>query len=239
MAQKREISWVGGLVRFLLIMLGMRVSAAAVRALNNVVNFIYLGHYLKKMKLQPPYWLGSRTAIVDYLVDSQNLKNEKVAYLEFGVWKGEMLRYWTTKLMSSQASFFGFDSFEGLPEDWETQEVGTDFFSVAGNLPRINDSRVRFIKGWFSDTLPTFTISEKFHRKVFFVDCDLYSSSNSVFVLIERCIESGDIIFLDDIFDRHHQLKAFDEFMKRSRFSFEALVGEKASGRIAVLAKAK
>jgi len=235
--QKREISLVGGYVRFILVILGSRLSASTIRIMNNVINFIYLGHFLSKTTLHPSCWLSSREAVVDYLVENQNLFDEKVTYFEFGVWKGEILKYWTTKLKNPQTKFFGFDSFEGLPEEWETQEIGTDYFSVGGNLPKIDDSRVQFVKGWFSDTLPTFSLEESQNRKIFFVDCDLYSSSSSVFKFIERYIRPGDIIFLDDIFDRNHQLKAFEEFLKSSRLNFESLAGERASGRIAVLAK--
>ena len=51
--------------------------------------------------------------------------------------------------------FFGFDSFEGLPEEWN-QEKGKGFFNVGGNVPKVDDPRVTFIKGWFDQTVPKF-----------------------------------------------------------------------------------
>ncbi|MCD8493946.1 MAG: hypothetical protein LRY39_00675 [Alphaproteobacteria bacterium] len=48
----------------------------------------------------------------------QQLKDRKAdgKCLEFGVYKGESINYFSHRL--PQLSFFGFDSFEGLAEDW-------------------------------------------------------------------------------------------------------------------------
>ena len=39
-------------------------------------------------------------------------------YLEFGVFEGETMRWWSQHLDTPGARFVGFDSFEGLPEAW-------------------------------------------------------------------------------------------------------------------------
>jgi len=38
--------------------------------------------------------------------------------LEFGVWQGESTRFFAGLNRSPSSRFYGFDSFEGLPEDW-------------------------------------------------------------------------------------------------------------------------
>jgi len=40
-------------------------------------------------------------------------------YLEFGVFEGRSIRWWSEHLRQSGAQFIGFDSFEGLPADWQ------------------------------------------------------------------------------------------------------------------------
>ena len=96
-------------------------------------------------------------------------------YLEFGVYQGA-----TINLIASEteSAVHGFDSFEGLPEFWrDAYDKGT--FQIAG-LPAVN-SNVTLHKGWFSDTLPLFL--DKHCESVSFlhVDCDLYSSTQTVF----------------------------------------------------------
>jgi len=51
---------------------------------------------------------------------------------------------------------FGFDSFEGLPEDWSGPWIKGSF-DMNGNLPRVHPN-VQLIKGWFDDTIPEFKI---------------------------------------------------------------------------------
>ena len=49
-------------------------------------------------------------------------------------------------------TWYGFDSFEGLPEAW-TLGAKAGAFSIGGNLPPVRGN-VRLTKGFFEDTLP-------------------------------------------------------------------------------------
>src|SRR5210317_859467 len=42
--------------------------------------------------------------------------------LEFGVWKGNSLKQMSTHFRNTSRKIYGFDSFEGLPEDWWMNE---------------------------------------------------------------------------------------------------------------------
>jgi hypothetical protein len=48
------------------------------------------------------------------------------------------------------------------------------------NLPRV-EKNVKLIKGWFDKTLPTFIQKEKRDIAYLHVDCDLYSSTKTIF----------------------------------------------------------
>ena len=59
----------------------------------------------------------SRPALYQFLLESKRLDGA-IDYLEFGVWEGESIRWWVGNNQDSQSTFFGFDSFEGLPVNW-------------------------------------------------------------------------------------------------------------------------
>ena len=53
---------------------------------------------------------------------------------------------------SPESRFYGFDTFEGLPEDYIVSSrtvLKKETFSTGGIFPQIDDSRVKFFKGLF------------------------------------------------------------------------------------------
>jgi len=58
--------------------------------------------------------LPDRYDLYNYIIYDV-LENRPIDYLEFGVWKGESLKYFSTLDQNPKSRFFGFDSFEGLP----------------------------------------------------------------------------------------------------------------------------
>src|SRR5262249_45413629 len=91
-------------------------------------------------------------------VHGELIKADPVDYLEFGVFRGGSLKRWTELNSHPASRFYGFDTFEGLPEEWKvsTRTLEKGHFSTQGVPPDISDSRVTFIKGLFQDSLPPF-----------------------------------------------------------------------------------
>ncbi|MBN1424031.1 hypothetical protein JXA88_05685 [Candidatus Fermentibacteria bacterium] len=98
-----------------------------------------------------------RYQLYDY-VNSELLGNQSIQYLEFGVHKGASLEYWAGINMHPESRFWGFDTFEGLPETWRyfTGRVDRGQFDLQGCPPPIEDHRVRCVKGLFQETLGPF-----------------------------------------------------------------------------------
>ena len=112
---------------------------------------------------------------------SDNFKNEKITFLEFGVYKGYSIRKFSELNTNKESSFIGFDSFEGLPEFW-THRCPKGSLSAGGLLPEVNDKRISFEKGWFQNTLPKLIDKNIIGDKlIVHYDADLYSST--LFVL--------------------------------------------------------
>jgi O-methyltransferase len=82
-------------------------------------------------------------------IQSKVLGNEPIDYLEFGVLYGDSIFKWSTINLHPGSRFIGFDSFEGIPEDWAsvTGEAPKGSFSVGGVVPQTNDSRMPLCKG--------------------------------------------------------------------------------------------
>jgi O-methyltransferase len=84
-------------------------------------------------------------------VHGQLSRESPIDYLEFGVLTGASMRYWLSLNPHSSSWFFGFDTFEGLPEAWDctTSTWKAGHFSTEGKTPNVADQRVRFTKGLF------------------------------------------------------------------------------------------
>jgi len=66
-------------------------------------------------------------------------------YLEFGVFAGGTIRFIARRI--GDRIIHGFDSFQGLPEDWSGYNLGQRAFDTQGRLPRVPDN-VRLHPGW-------------------------------------------------------------------------------------------
>jgi hypothetical protein len=119
-----------------------------------------------------------RFRLYDHL-QSSVLGDEPIDYLEFGVYKGESMRSWTDLHANPESRFYGFDSFEGLPEAWVYfgGTIGRAAFNAGGRVPDVPDERAEFVKGLFQESLPDFLADfEPRARVVLHCDADLYSS---------------------------------------------------------------
>lgn len=157
--------------------------------------------------------LGSREELYRYVNDSLvEGSNPAIDYLEFGVFEGASIRQWCDLNQNESSRFFGFDSFEGLPEDWHSgKRKGA--FNTHGKCPDIADSRVSFVAGWFQQSLRGFmTLYRPQSRLVIHVDCDLYSSTLYCLTTLDPVISPGTLVVLDDFFDALHVYRALSDY---------------------------
>jgi hypothetical protein len=148
-------------------------------------------------------------------VQTRILRAEPIDYLEFGVRQGDSIFKWATLNRHSNSRFIGFDSFEGLPEDWVsvTGMAPKGSFSVGGNIPPTSDIRIRFIKGWFRETLRPFL--REFHprsRLVIHNDADLYSSTLYTLSTLDSLLRPGSILIFDEFANPLHEWRAFRDY---------------------------
>jgi hypothetical protein len=165
-------------------------------------------------------------------VQNTFIDGQAVDYLEFGVFKGESIREWLSLNKHKASRFFGFDSFEGLPECWRPGQ-GKGHFDVRGTVPHIDDPRVRFIKGWFQDTVPPFARDfTPENRLVLHADADLYASTMLPLVYFSPFMSEGTLLIFDEFYDRDHEFKAVMDWQRISKKSFWIVAETGNYGRI-------
>lgn len=140
-------------------------------------------------------------------------------YLEFGVYSGTTINFIASRV---ETAVHGFDSFEGLPEQWGNVPAGK--FTRHGDLPEVREN-VSLHVGWFDQTLPGFLESHPGNAAFIHIDADLYSSAKTVLDLLRPRIVPGTVIVFDEFFNypgwQEHECKAFQEFISTSGLAFK------------------
>jgi hypothetical protein len=174
--------------------------------------------YFKDIKPIPKL-LGSGHMVLKKACEAMSLQNGLI--LEFGVRHGTSIRQLASL---TSKPLYGFDSFEGLPEDWhqESKEV----YSTRGKIPKV-PSHVTLIPGWFEETLPLFLERHGEDVALINIDCDIYSSTKTVLDLLNPRIKKGTIIIFDEYIGNLHweedEHKAFMESVDQYQWNYEYL----------------
>jgi hypothetical protein len=149
-----------------------------------------------------------------------------IDYLEFGVRYGDSIFKWSSINTHPDSRFIGFDSFEGIPEDWVsvTGESKKGAMSVGGVIPQTSDGRIRFVKGWFNETLRPFLkdFSPR-SRLVVHNDGDLFSSTLYTLATLDPILRPGSILIFDEFANPLHEWRAFHDYMSAFGRSCKAL----------------
>ena len=147
--------------------------------------------------------------------------------IETGVWRGG-----TIILMKAALAHYGVrgrivwaaDSFEGLPRadnaidrvDASYNLSGFEYLQVSlehvrDNVARFGllDDDVRFLKGWFADTLPAAPIER---LAVLRLDGDMYASTRDALLPLYPKVSSGGFVIVDDYHSWPGCRRAIDEY---------------------------
>lgn len=157
-------------------------------------------------------------------------------YLEFGIFRGFSL--WYAQMMArdigvTHMRFFGFDSFQGLPEprgvDSDGEFRAGDYSCLRRDVEQHLDangvdwSRTFLVEGWFNRTLSGATRERYALRRcgLCVIDCDLYESTAAVLAFLTPLIQNPMIVLFDDwnsfgASDEKGERRAFTEFLGRN-----------------------
>ena len=146
------------------------------------------------------------------ILEHYKFNTDEYTYLEFGVAAGNSIKWWLKESKNPASRFYGFDTFEGLPESWGVFEKG-DMISA---IPDVNDSRASFVKGIFQDTLNDFLAKQgpdfKRKKKLIHMDADLFSATLFALSQLYPYLQKGDVIMFDEFNVYDHEYMAFKLF---------------------------
>lgn len=144
--------------------------------------------------------------------------------IEAGVWRGGMTIFMRAVLMAYQVTdrkVWVADSFAGLPEidrrqdtfAWQKGDMAVPLETVKNNFARYGllDDQVAFLKGYFSETLPTAPIRQ---LSILRADADLYESTMDVLTNLYSALSAGGYAIFDDYQNLPDCRKAIDEFRR-------------------------
>ena len=140
--------------------------------------------------------------------------------LEFGVATGRTLNHFARLLPGK--TVYGFDGFQGLPEDW-TSRMRRGFFA-RDSLPRVRNN-CHLVIGWFDQTLPKWIKTNHQPVALLHVDCDLYSSTVTILNNLRHQIVSGTVIVFDEYINypgwQLDEFRAWQEYVKKHNIRYE------------------
>jgi len=185
----------------------------------------FIDQFMQKAESYPDRFALMRSAFQQIEVDG--------LYCEFGVYQGKTINFIASL---SPGEVHGFDSFEGLPEDWWAGKQPKGAFAVP-DLPQVR-ANVRLHRGWFESSIPPFLQEHAGPAAFLHFDADLYSSARTVFELFGDRIVAGTVLQFDDFLNhpgwQTGEFKAFQEFCAAGGVEARYLGYVSSGGQVAV-----
>jgi O-methyltransferase len=150
--------------------------------------------------------------------------------VETGVWRGGgviFMRAYLAAYCDESRNVWACDSFEGLPKPsgkyaadnadifWQSEYLAVSVDQVKANFEKYEllDDRTIFLKGFFSDTMPTAPISS---IALLRLDGDMYESTIAVLDALYAKISPGGFVIIDDYGFIPACNKAVEDFRRRA-----------------------
>jgi hypothetical protein len=155
----------------------------------------------------------------------ENSNNDKYFFLEFGVFRGESINKFAEILRGRNYKIYGFDSFEGLREDWAGTDVEKGHFNLYGKIPKLKNNVIP-IKGWVQDTLPNFLEKNNPLINFIHIDLDTYSSTKFVLERVKPYLQKGAILLFNEFYNYPGwsvgEYRAFSEVFNKNEYNIIA-----------------
>ncbi len=174
--------------------------------------------FIKQFQKNLPVIHGHASQVLKYALQHAVVQG---LVLEFGVFNGKSIRMIADLV---EGPVHGFDSFEGIPEDWNHEKAGS--YSTHQALPDV-PGNVSLHPGWFHESIPEFIKKESSAIRFMNIDCDLYSSTKVVLSLMAAQVVAGTVIVFDEYISntswKEDEHKAFQEVATQHNWAYKLL----------------
>lgn len=189
----------------------LKKIVASSRLVHNLVSYLvnllpdFFEHNLSKYKM------------LKKCIYNLNYDQVEGSYCEFGCFTGAALNHTIkTHIIFSKSKkksenylnrfFYGFDSFEGFPEEVHNEYKSSNFKTNYEEVKKLENQYkfCKVVKGFFSNSLSRIEIKnnkELDKIALAFIDCDIYSSAQEVFNFIKNKMSNGSFVIIDDYYN--------------------------------------
>lgn len=162
---------------------------------------------------------------VQFCIEDVLKNNVPGDFIETGAWRGGVTIFMRALLKLhgvNDRTVWVADSFEGLPvpdsvdDGWDlsaTEILKVSLEKVKDNFRKFDllDDQVKFLKGWFCDTLPTAPIDK---LAILRLDGDMYSSTMDSLVNLFPKVSKGGYVIVDDYYSWPACQKAVTDYLE-------------------------
>jgi len=206
-----------------------RVVSPVSGTMSNALNMGHMSEWRKAHPVkgyndfyQKDWDYNRRYNLYEAIGKQEGLFAQPIDYFEFGVAGGYSFKWWLQHNTDPGSRFYGFDTFEGLPEKWGAFEKGS--MAYAMDSLQITDSRASLHKGLFQESLPPFLDGyEAKNRRLIHLDADLFSSTIFTLSQLYRFLKPGDILLFDEFAVPQHEFLAFKIFTESFYVDYDVI----------------
>lgn len=202
----------------------------------------YTLNYLKKLKDISKYssvyqkfkefTMLSQKEYIECLSLIAQFKNVEGCIIECGVWRGGMMGG-IADILGKDRNYYLFDSFEGLPKakeidgqsaiEWQKDTTSPGYYDnckaemnwAEKAMKKSGAGNYTFIKGWFSETIPTYQLKEPI--AVLRLDGDWYDSTMTCLEGFFNKVAKGGLIIIDDYYVWEGCSKALHDYLSKNQ----------------------
>jgi len=163
-----------------------------------------------------------------WLASSVLRDTESGYFLEFGYYLGGSASLLAPALSgrTQNNTYYAFDSFFGLRDEWNQRNAFIGSFDLAGKPPTAPEG-VELIVGWVEDTLEPWLRDHPGRMAFAHFDMDVYPPTRYALERIHERFTPGSIVMFDEFHGYHgwreHEFRAFNEVFAPDSFKFVAI----------------
>jgi hypothetical protein len=172
-----------------------------------------------------------------FLMDYMSRNQVSGYWLEFGVRDGVSAKFFSpyARKFSIDKTYYGFDSFKGIRNQWTSINEPLGSFSMDGTPPS-EPKNCKWVVGWVEETLNPFLESNSEGVAFCHFDFDVYEPTRYALQSIRNRLLTGSLVIFDEFHGypgwKLHEKRALEDIFVENEYEFIAFSRKQAAIRI-------